>query len=372
MSQYRIAVLPGDGIGPEVTRASMAILKEACRLFGIRLESQELLVGGLAIESCGEALPGPTLAAARRMDAVLLGSLGTSHWDDLPVHMRPEQAMFGLRRALGLYANLYPCRIDGPLRELSPLRSEVLQQPVDFLLIRDLLGLRSYKRSKTENETGPSVDVLVSTEAQVRQLAFRAFELARTRKRRLAAVDRSNTFESSTIWRKVIREVSGRYPDVEVSYYYTENMVSQLILDPTQFDLILADNINGDFYAEEISALYGSPALACVASLGRVGTTGLFGGLHGSAEHLAGRNICNPLGCILGGALMMRWGLGERRVAELIEEAVMATLKQGYRTQDLLRGYTANEGVQLVSTTAMTQAVLKNINALKSSIQEKA
>lgn len=367
MKKYKIAVLPGDGIGPEVTNAAVKVMDAAAELYGVTLDYREVMMGGIAYESAGNPLPDITIESCRMADAALMGTAGGSQWDSLPRKLRPEYAIIGLRRALGLYMNLRPCYVHPSLVRRSPLRAD-LCQGLDCLLIRELAGVNSYNRRARPEGGNPQMpdayDVLFYTEDQVRRIAVGAFEIARARRKHLTSVDKVNVLASSRVWRDVFREVARSFPDVRVEYLYADTIVMRLMTQPGSFDVIVADNLFGDFLSEQLGAIQGSPAMAPSASLGAAGTTGLFGGIHGSAENLAGQDICNPLAMIQGASMLMRWGLNEAGVAWSIEHAVDETLRQGYRTADLIESSDDKSRYQLVGTSGMTAAVISNLRRL--------
>ena len=370
MRTYRVAVLPGDGIGPEVTAAAVKVMDRAAKLYDVSLDYREVMVGGIAIDSTGEPLPDITIQSCKIAQAVLFGTVGGSKWDEQPRKLRPEYSIINLRRALNVQTYIRPCKVDFALAGLSPLRRRITSAGIDFILIRDLSGLDSYTQANTQITTKNGVkvgnpadyDVLHYTDEQVRQVAVRAFEMARLRPhKKLTYIAKANILASSRVWRRVLSEVAKNYPEVDIEFLYFDNGIHQLILNPDKFDIIVADNLLGDFISEVAGAFIGSPALAPSAALGAPNSPGIFGGIHGSAEHLAGQDICNPIAAILSAGLLMRYGLNEPEVAQTIERAVERTFEQGYRTADLIDPYHKNPTERTVGTTEMTEAILANI-----------
>lgn len=367
MKKYKIAILPGDGIGPEVVGAAVKVLDEATKLYGFHLDYREVIVGGIALESTGTPLPDLTVESCRQADAVLMGPVGGSQWDNHPRTKRPEYSLIALRKALGLYIHIRPCIVDPSLVSLSPLRSEITAKGVDFILVRELTGIASLRKNRNKadfsSKEPTAYDVLLHSEDQIRKIARSAFYLARSRKKHLTSVDKANVLESSRAWRDVMLEEAKHFPDIKLDFMYMDAAVNRMIFHPDSFDVIVTDNLFGDFLSEESGALLGSPALACAAALGDPRTTGLFSGIHGTAQNLVGKDECNPLAMIFSSALMMRLGLNEPLVALTIENAVTETLRQGYRTKDLLIG-DEDGHYQVVGTKGMVEAVLKNLRRL--------
>lgn len=368
MKQYKIAVLPGDGIGPEVLRSSIRVMDAVAQLYRFKLDYRETLFGGMAIDAAGRPLPALTIESCKQADASLIGCVGGPRWEGQSRKLRPEYGILALRSALGLYMNLRPCTIERELQVLSPLRPQRLEG-VNCLLVRDLVGLTSYSSrgvqgAKAQNA---SFDVLAYQEDQVRRIATAAFELARGRRRKLTSVDKANVLSSARLWREVVRSVALDYPDVEIEYVYADSMISRLLLYPGSFDVILTDTLFGDFLSEQLAALEGSTALAASAFLGEPGTGGLFGAIHGTADALVGTGTANPLAAIRSGALLMRWGLNEASAAWSIEHAVQQTLRQGFRTRDLVEENDAEaDGLKIVGTDEMTDVVLSNLQHIGS------
>jgi 3-isopropylmalate dehydrogenase len=341
-AERTIAVFPGDGIGPEVTAEAVAVLEEVAGAHRLRLRLTTGTVGGAAIDAHGTPLPPAELERARGADAVLLGAVGGPRWDDPTAPVRPEQALLGLRRELGVYANVRPVRVVPALVAASPLRSEVLTG-VDLVVVRELTGGIYFGRP-SEQRVGPggreAVDTCVYTEAEIARLLHAAFALARQRRRRLTSVDKANILASSRLWRQVAHEVARAYPDVAYEDVLVDAMAMHLIRRPRDFDVIATENLFGDILTDEASMLAGSMGLLPSASLAGAPTAGapcrgLYEPIHGSAPDIAGRDRANPLAAILSAAMLCRYSLAAPGAADAIEAAVGAVLAAGHRTADL-------------------------------------
>lgn len=349
---YRIAVLPGDGIGPEVTAQATRVLAAAGRRFGYEFCFQEGLIGGIAYDATGQPLPQATLDLCRSSDAVLLGAVGGPKWDNLPVHLRPEAgALLPLRKALNVYANLRPAVVFPALAGASTLKPEVAEG-LDIVVVRELTGGLYFGEKKREEIPGGQrvVETLVYTTEEIRRVARRAFELARKRKKKLTSVDKANVLESSRLWREVVTDMARDYPDVEVNHMLVDNCAMQLVRNPKQFDVLLTENLFGDILSDEAAQLTGSLGMLPSASLGD--GVGLYEPVHGSAPDIAGRQLANPIAAILSGALMLRHSFGLEEAAAAIERAVAAVLEQGYRTADIME-----PGKHQVTTTEMGRLI---------------
>jgi 3-isopropylmalate dehydrogenase len=339
-----VAVFPGDGIGPEVTAAAIPVLETAARRHGIALTITSGIIGGAAIDDCGAPLPPRELERAQSADAVLLGAVGGPKWDDPRAAVRPEQALLGLRKGLGVYANLRPVWTVPELIPASPLRREVLEG-VDLVVVRELTGGIYFGRpsERRNGEAGrEAVDTCVYTEAEIARLLHAAFALARQRRRRLTSVDKANILSTSRLWREIAHEVAREYPDVTHEDVLVDAMAMHLIRRPRDFDVIATENLFGDILTDEAAMLAGSMGMLPSASLAGApapGTRcrGLYEPIHGSAPDIAGRDRANPLATILSAAMLCRWSLACAAGAEAIERAVAAVLAEGYRTADLAR-----------------------------------
>lgn len=350
---YKIAVVKGDGIGPEVVDGAIEILSYIGEKFNHKFIYNEVLAGGSAYDVYGQPLPKETIDACKIADAVLLGAVGGTKWDSLPSDKRPERAILGLRKELGLYANIRPGILFNALSESSPLKSEVLGDGFDICVVRELTGgIYFGERGIKENDLGKSAyDIEEYSEMEVRRIAKTAFEFAMKRNKKVTSVDKSNVLESSRLWRKVVEEVSKDYPEVELNHLYVDNAAMQVIRDPKQFDIILTSNLFGDILSDEISVLTGSIGMLPSASLGQ-GGKGLFEPIHGSAPDIAGQGKANPIATILSVAMMLRNSFNLGQEASCIEAAVNRALDEGYRTCDIAR----NEE-NSISTKEMTKVI---------------
>lgn len=353
----KIAVLPGDGIGPEIVSQAVRVLDRIAERYGVRFDYEQALVGGAAYDATGHPLPPETLDLCKRSDAVLFGAVGGPKWDNLPPALRPEAgALLPLRKQLGLYANLRPALLFPALAEASPLKPEVLGEGLDILVVRELTGGIYFGQPKERRDEGrTAVDTCVYTEAEVERIAHVAFRAARQRRKKVASVDKANVLETSRLWREVVTRVAQQYPDVELQHVLVDNAAMQLIRNPRQFDVILTENMFGDILSDEAAMLTGSLGMLPSASLGE-GTFGLYEPVHGSAPDIAGQGIANPLATILSVAMMLRHSFGMDEAASHIEKAVDAALREGYRTPDIWQ-----EGCRKVGTIEMTDAVIKHL-----------
>ena len=331
-----IAVLPGDGIGPEVTRAAVQLLRDCAEAFGHDFEFDELPFGGNAIDRSVSPLPQETLAACRSADAILLGAIGGPQWDALPLDKRPEAGLLALRKKLGLYINLRPIRLRPLLQGISPLRPDRLAD-CDFEIVRELAG-DIYFGEHTIDGMGAGAharDVATYTVAEIERVARYAFERAGLRRRRVASVDKANVLATSTLWRQTVTRIAQDYPAISLEHLYVDNAAMQIVLRPSQFDVILTSNMFGDILSDEAAALAGSLGLIPSMSRGRDGEPALYEPIHGSAPSLAGKDVACPLGAIFSACLMLRESFGLEMEAQWIEAAVDRMLSRGYRTMDI-------------------------------------
>ncbi|MEL6816015.1 MAG: 3-isopropylmalate dehydrogenase [Cyanobacteria bacterium J06598_3] len=361
MSQsFRITLLPGDGIGPEIITVAVAVLKQVGQQHNITFEFTEALLGGAAIDATGEPLPEETLTACRQSDAVMLASIGGYKWDALPRAQRPETGLLGLRSGLGLFANLRPATILPQLLGASSLKPELVEG-VDIMVVRELTGGIYFGEPKgifeTEDGQQRGVSTMVYDSSEIDRIGRVAYETARKRKGQLCSVDKANVLEVSQLWRDRITALSGDYTDVALSHLYVDNAAMQLVRAPKQFDTIVTGNLFGDILSDAAAMLTGSIGMLPSASLGENGP-GVFEPVHGSAPDIAGQNKANPLAQVLSAAMMLRYGLDQPAAASQIEQAVLTVLDQGYRTGDIM-----SEGMTAVGTVEMGQALEK---ALKS------
>ena len=331
-----IAVLPGDGIGPEVTRAAIAILEECGSAFGHRFEFVEFAFGGAAIDRCGEPLPAHILDACRAADAVLLGAVGGTKWDSQPLERRPEAGLLELRKALGLYINVRPVKLLNPLRAISPVRLNQ-EETIDLEIVRELAGGIYFGPRQNSGSNGDEVasDTEIYSSKEIERVTLYAFRRAAARKNKLASIDKANVLASSRLWRKTVEGIAKGFPEVKLESLYVDNAALQLVLRPSQFDVMLMSNMFGDILSDEAAALVGSIGLIPSMSLGN--GTALYEPIHGSAPQLAGENSANPIGAILCAAMLLRESFGLQREASAVEKAVDHVLAAGYRTPDIAR-----------------------------------
>lgn len=355
--KYNIAVIPGDGIGPEVVEQTVKVINAVGEKFGHSFFYEYVLAGGCAIDKTGNPLPEETLEACRRSDAVLLGAVGGPKWDDPTAKVRPEQALLGLRGGLNLYCNLRPAVLYAPLRDASPLKDSVIGDGIDIQVVRELTGgIYFGDRGFTTVDGIPAAyDTEKYNEEEVRRIAKIAFDAAMKRNKKVTSVDKANILESSRLWRRVVEEVAKDYPEVELNHLYIDNATMQLVRDPRQFDVIVTSNMFGDILSDEASMITGSIGMLPSASLGE-NSFGMYEPIHGSAPDIAGKGIANPLATILSGAMMLRYSFSLDEEASVIEKAVLKVLEDGYRTGDIM-----SEGMKLVGTEEMAKLVLKNI-----------
>lgn len=358
---YRITLLPGDGIGPEITRVAVAVMEAVGQALDLAFEFTEAPIGGCAIDLTGEPLPAATLDQCRQSDAVLLAAIGGYKWDELPSHQRPERGLLGLRAGLGLFANLRPAKILPQLIDASTLKREVVEG-VDIMVVRELTGGIYFGEPKGifETETGEKrgVSTMVYGEGEIDRIARVAFETAKRRKGQLCSVDKANVLDVSQLWRSRVSAIAADYPEVTLSHLYVDNAAMQLVRAPKQFDTIVTGNLFGDILSDAAAMLTGSIGMLPSASLGAPGTPGVFEPVHGSAPDIAGQDKANPLAHVLSAAMMLRYALDQPEAADRIEAAVNTVLDRGYRTGDIMA-----EGMTLVGCQAMGEALLAAIAA---------
>ena len=366
---YRVATIPGDGVGPEVVGAARRVVDAAAARFGFAVEWSEYVVGGAAIDAFGVAIRDEDLAACGEADAILLGAVGGPKWSDPTAAVRPEQALFALRGGLGLYANLRPVSVHPALVASSPLRPELLAG-VDMLIVRELTG-GIYFGDRTEASAEPgarsALDTLPYAEHEIQRIVRLAFELAKTRRGAVTSVDKANVLATSRLWRRIADEIATEYPDVRLNHQLVDSCAMLLIRRPADFDVIVTDNLFGDILSDEAAVLAGSLGMLPSTSLGERrtdhGTFGLYEPIHGSAPDIAGRDIADPIGTILSAAMLLRTSLGRADAAEAIELAVAGALDDGWRTADLADPAEAADGLVVVGTTAFATAVIEGLEA---------
>ena len=355
--EYKLAVIPGDGIGPDVVEQTLLVLDKVGEKFGHTFHYQKVLAGGCAIDATGACLPQETIDVCKASDAVLLGAVGGWKWDTLPGDQRPERALLGLRKALGLFANLRPALLFEQLADASPLKPEILAGGLDIVVVRELTGgIYFGEKGFKDTDLGPAAyDVEQYAEEEVRRIAKVAFDMAMKRSKHVTSVDKANVLESSRLWRRVVAEVAQDYPEVTLDNLYVDNAAMQLVRNPRQFDVIVTSNIFGDILSDEASQITGSIGMLPSASLAK-GNFGMYEPVHGSAPDLAGQDTANPMATILSAAMMLRYTFGLLQEADAVENAVKAVLDQGYRTPDLFAG----EGT-LIGTAEMGRRIAEAI-----------
>lgn len=358
---YKIALIHGDGIGPEIVNEAKKILDKVCQVYGHTFTYTNVLLGGASIDVHGVPLTDEAVAEAKSSDAVLMGSIGgdakTSPWYQLEPSKRPEAGLLAIRKALNLFANLRPAYLYDELKAACPLKEDRIGDGFDMIIVRELTGGLYFGERKTEEQDGvmTAVDTLSYNEKEIRRIAVKAFEIAMKRRKKVTSVDKANVLDSSRLWRKIVHEVAKDYPEVEVSDMLVDNCAMQLVMNPGQFDVILTENMFGDILSDEASMITGSIGMLSSASLNKT-KLGLYEPSHGSAPDIAGKNIANPIATILSAAMMLRYSLDLDKEADAIEAAVAKVLKEGYRTTDIM-----SEGCTLVGTDRMGDIIAERI-----------
>ncbi|MCS6958074.1 MAG: 3-isopropylmalate dehydrogenase [Aquificaceae bacterium] len=353
MPTFKVAVLEGDGIGPEVVSSALKVLKRLEALSGFSLVFEKALIGGCAIDQKGTPLPQETLELCLRSDAVLLGAVGGPKWDDLPTDKRPERGLLGIRKALDLYANLRPAKVYEPLISSSPLKEEVARG-TDFIVVRELTGDVYYGEPRgifVQEGKRVGINTMKYTEEEIRRVVRKAFEIALQRRKKLTSVDKSNVLEVSSLWKAVVEEEARNYPEVELEHLYVDNCAMQIVRRPSSFDVIVTGNIFGDILSDEAAVITGSLGMLPSASLGD--RYALYEPVHGSAPDIAGKGIANPIATILSAGMMLRYSFGLPKEANAVEKAVERVLHRGYRTPDIY-----SDGCIKVGTDGMTEAII--------------
>lgn len=357
---YHIAILAGDGIGPEVMAEARKVLDRSAQLFDFKLEYEPAPVGGAAIDELGTALPEQTIAVCRRSDAVLFGSVGGPKWETLPADQQPERAaLLPLRKTFGLFANLRPAIVFPQLASASPLRPDILGNGLDLLVVRELTGGIYFGQPKGRNDEGDrsAFDTLIYRESEIERIAHVGFGAAMRRGKRLASIDKANVLTTMVLWREVVERVAKDYPEVELQHLYVDNAAMQLVANPRQFDVILAGNMFGDILSDEAAMLTGSLGMLPSASLAE-SSFGLYEPSGGSAPDIAGKGIANPIAQILSAAMMLRHSLDQADAADAIHAAVAAVLSDGLRTRDI-----QTPDCTIVGTAAMGDAIAAALSA---------
>ena len=332
----RIALIPGDGIGPEIVAQAKAVLDRVAEIFGHEFTYTEVSMGGNAIDRYGDPLPQEMLDKCLASDSVLLGAVGGPKWNGVSGPQRPEKGLLRLRAGMGVYSNNRPAKIWPQLASASPLKPEIVEGGIDFLIVRELIGGIYFGKHETVTENGEpvAIDELRYTESEIRRIGRIGFETAQKRNLKLCSVEKSNVLDSSRLWKKVMHQLAAEYPDVELSDMLVDNCAMQIVKDPSQFDVIVTENMFGDILSDEASMITGSIGMIPSSSLGD-GTRGLYEPIHGSAPDIAGKDIANPIGTILAAAMMLRYSFDMAAEADCIESAVSAVLEAGYRTGDI-------------------------------------
>jgi 3-isopropylmalate dehydrogenase len=359
MASYRIAVLPGDGIGPEVTAEAVRVLEAVGKHTGVRFDFEHALIGGAAIDATGAPLPPKTLALCRASQAILFGAVGGPKWDHLPQEQKAERGLLAIRKDLDLYANLRPARCFPMLVDASPLKRSVVEG-TDIMVIRELTGGLYYGEPRGVEQfadgSARGVNTMVYTSREIERVARVGFEVARKRRRRLASVDKANVLAVSTLWRDVVTRISADYPDVALEHVLVDNCAMALVQRPTHFDTIVTENTFGDILSDEAAILAGSMGMLASASLG--GSVGLYEPVHGTAPDIAGQGVANPIAAILSAAMLLRYSLDRRDDADRVERAVQRVLEQGHRTRDI-----AEPGGKTIGTREMGDLIVGALEA---------
>ncbi|MBO5287560.1 MAG: 3-isopropylmalate dehydrogenase [Clostridia bacterium] len=354
--KYNIALLKGDGIGPEIVDSAVRVLNVIGEKFGHEFNFTPYLIGGIAIDNCGEPLPKETVEGCLASDSVLLGAVGGPKWDTLPGNMRPEKALLGIRSAMGLFTNLRPAKLYPALKGECPLREDIVENGFDIMIVRELTGgIYFGERGMRQGKYGEEAyDTECYSRMEIERIAKVAFETAMKRNKRLISIDKANVLDSSRLWRKIVHEFAEKYPEVECSDMLVDNAAMQLVRNPAQFDVIVTSNMFGDILSDEASQITGSIGMLPSASLGDT-TRGLYEPIHGSAPDIAGKNIANPIATILSGAMMLLYSFNLVKESEAIVNAVDRVLEAGYRTADLAHGKDP------LSTTEITDKIIENL-----------
>lgn len=361
MSNYKITLIPGDGIGPEIVAQAVKVLDAAGDKYGYKLDYTSILMGGCSIDKYGVPLTNEAVAIAKSSDAVLLGAVGgnvgNSRWYDVAPNLRPEAGLLKIRKDLELFVNMRPAYLYDELKNACPLKSEIIGDGFDMVIMRELTGGLYFGERHTEEINGvlTAVDTLTYNENEIRRIAIKAFEIAMKRRKIVTSVDKANVLDSSRLWRKVVKEVAADYPEVTYTDMLVDNCAMQLVMNPGQFDVILTENMFGDILSDEASMITGSIGMLSSASLGKT-KLGLYEPSHGSAPDIAGKNIANPIATILSAAMMLRYSLDLDDAAAAIEAAVAKVLKEGYRTTDIM-----SDGMTLVGTDKMGDLIAERL-----------
>ena len=359
--KFNVAVISGDGIGPEIVSEAKKVLNKIGSKFGHEFTYTEVLMGGVSIDAHGVPLTDEALETAKKSDAVLLGAVGgrvgVDSWYQLPPNLRPEAGLLAIRKGLGLFANLRPAYLYDELKDACPLKESIAEAGFDMMVVRELTGGLYFGERKTEEIDGvmTAIDTLTYNEEEIRRIAVKAFDIARKRGSKVTSVDKANVLDSSRLWQKVVNEVAKDYEDVTLEHMLVDNCAMQLVKNPAQFDVILTENMFGDILSDEASMITGSIGMLSSASLGKT-KLGLYEPSHGSAPDIAGKNVANPIATILSAAMMLRYSFDEDEAAKAIEDAVQSVLTDGYRTTDIM-----SEGMELVGTDKMGDLIAARV-----------
>lgn len=355
--EKQIAVIRGDGIGPEIVDQALRVLDAVAKKYGHKFTYTDVDMGGIAIDKWGEPLPAAMLDKCLAADSVLLGAVGGPKWDGLPGDKRPEKGLLALRSGMGLYANNRPAKLWPQLAAASPLKPEVVDKGIDFIVVRELIGgvyFGSHTTAECDGEQ-KATDVMSYAEHEIERIGRIAFETARKRRKKVTSVDKANVLDTSRLWRKVMHRLAEEYPDVEYADMLVDNTAMQIVKDPSQFDVVVTENMFGDILSDEASMITGSIGMIPSSSLGE-GSRGLYEPIHGSAPDIAGQNKANPIGTILSAAMMLKYSFDLDEEAAAIEKAVHKALDEGLRTGDMMA-----EGCTQVNCSEMGDAILKNL-----------
>lgn len=361
MAEFNIAVIEGDGIGPEIVSGAITVLDAAAKKYNHKFNYTKVLMGGCAIDATGVPLPDETIEVCKKSDAVLMGSIGgnttTSPWYKLPAHLRPEAGLLKIRKELGLFANLRPCLLYPQLSGACPLKEEISAKGFDMLIMRELTGGLYFGDRKTEEVDGvmTAVDTLSYNENEIRRIAVQAFEVAMKRRKKVISVDKANVLDSSRLWRKIVNEVAEDYPEVTLEHMLVDNAAMQLVRDPAQFDVMVTENMFGDILSDEASMITGSIGMLPSASLNET-SFGLYEPSGGSAPDIAGKDIANPIATILSAAMLLRYSLNLKDEPDAIEVSVSKVLDMNYRTGDIM-----SEGMKKVGCREMARLIAENL-----------
>lgn len=348
-----IAVIRGDGIGPEIVNEALKVLDKVAELYGHSFNYTDVDMGGCAIDKYGDPLPKHELQKCVESDSVLLGAVGGDKWNDVPGNMRPEKGLLRLRAGMSVYSNNRPAKIWPQLSDASPLKKSIVDKGIDFIIVRELIGGIYFGEHKTEGDT--ATDLLTYNEAEIERIGRIGFETARKRNKKLCSVEKSNVLDSSRLWKKVMHQLSVEYPDVELSDMLVDNCAMQIVKNPAQFDVIVTENMFGDILSDEASQITGSIGMIPSSSLGAT-TCGLYEPIHGSAPDIAGKDVANPIGTILSAAMLLRYSFDMEAEANSIENAVGKFLDAGYRTADIM-----SEGMTLVGCKQCGDLIIENL-----------